>query len=280
MGVIAAHDQGSVMHPYLAVASPIGMAHRGGAREAPENSLRAFRKAVSLGFGYVETDVRATADGVPVVFHDETLQRVTDRVGRIRDLPFKEVKKAHIGNAERVHSLKEVLDHFPGTRFNIDIKEDNALEPVLDLLTRSDYLDRVCVASFSWSRLRAVRSRFGDAVCTSLAPQEVTALVARSTLGPMSAAAGFAFPKGPICAQVPRRSGAIPVVTQRFLRTAHQRDWPVHVWTINDPDQMNSLLDMGVDGIITDRPSVLRHVLDVRARRGNGHVRDVSDAQI
>lgn len=266
------------MHPYLSVPSPIAMAHRGGAREAPENSLRAFRKAVGLGFGYIETDIRATSDGVPVVFHDETLQRVTDRVGRIRDLPFKEVKKAHIGNAERVHSLAEVLEIFPEIRFNIDIKEDNAVEPVLDLLERSDCLDRVCVASFSWSRLRKARQRFGEALCTSLSPTEVTALVTRSRFGALSAGSRFILPDGPICVQVPRRSGGVPVVTPRFLRAAHDRGWPVHVWTINDPDQMNTLLDMGVDGLITDRPSVLRQVLDARYRAGNGNVRGVSDA--
>jgi glycerophosphoryl diester phosphodiesterase len=113
------------------------MAHRGGARESPENSLRAFRHAVSLGYQYIETDIRATADGVPVVFHDESLQRVTDRTGRVRDLPFSEVRTARIGDAEPVHSLQEVLDHFPGIRFNIDIKEDNAVVPVLRLLRRT-----------------------------------------------------------------------------------------------------------------------------------------------
>lgn len=271
MGAPAANHQSAVTHPYLSAPRPIGMAHRGGAREAPENSLRAFRKAVSLGYDYIETDIRATADGVPVVFHDETLQRVTDRVGRIRDLPFKEVKKAHIGNAERIHSLKEVLEHFPQTRFNIDIKEDNALEPVLKLLAASDYLDRVCVASFSWSRLRAVREAFGPAVCTSLAPPEVAALVTRSRFGALSAASRFVFPKGPVCVQVPRRSSGVPIVTARFTRMAHSMDWPVFVWTIDDPAEMNSLLDGGVDGIITDRPSVLKQVIEARSRRSAGN---------
>ena len=262
-------------HPYLDAAPPVAFAHRGGAREAPENSLKAFRQAVSLGFDYIETDVRATADGVAVVFHDESLQRVTDRVGRIRDLPFREVKKAHIGNAERVHSLQEVLEHFPRTRFNIDIKEDHAVGPVIDLLGRSDHLDRVCVASFSWRRLRVVRVRFGEAVCTSLAPQEVTALLSRSRLGPLSVGSRFVFPTGPTCVQVPARAAGVRIVTPAFLRQAARRGWPVHVWTVNDPSDMNRLLDAGVHGIITDRPSVLRQVLDTRARR---NVSDLSNA--
>lgn len=275
MGRPTPDNWGAVTHPYLAAAPPVAFAHRGGAREAPENSLRAFRRAVSLGFEYIETDIRATADGIPVVFHDESLQRVTNRVGRIRDLPFSEVKKAHIGNAERVHSLKEVLDLFPHIRFNIDLKEDNVVIPILDLLSESDYLARVCVASFSWARLRAVRARFGEAVCTSLAPQEVSALVSRSRLGRVSFPSLLAFPKGPACVQVPRHASRVPIITAALVRHAHERGWPVHAWTINDPAQMNALLDMGVDGIVTDRPSVLRQVMDARLRR---NVRDVSNA--
>ncbi len=210
MGGPAAHHRGVVTHPYLDVAAPLGMAHRGGARESPENSLRAFRHAVSLGYQYIETDIRATADGVPVVFHDESLQRVTDRVGRIRDLPFSEVSTARIGDAEPVHSLQEVLDHFPGIRFNIDIKEDNAVVPVLRLLRRGDHLDRVCVASFSRNRLRAVREAFGDSVCTSLAPSEVGALLGRSRIGRAFIGSRFVLPSGPVCVQVPpaRRASA------------------------------------------------------------------------
>jgi glycerophosphoryl diester phosphodiesterase len=228
-----------------------------------------------LGYAFIETDIRATADGVPVVFHDESLQRVTDRVGLIRELPYEEVRKAHIGNAERVHSLEEILEHFPGVRFNIDIKEDNAVEPVIDLLGRRDYLDRVCVASFSWPRLRSVRARFGDAVCTSLAPQEVAALVSRSRFGRASVASRFVLPTGPVCAQVPRSASRVRIVTPAFVQQAHSRDWPVHVWTVNDPSDMHAVLDIGVDGIITDRPSVLKQVLADRARR---NVRGLSSA--
>lgn len=250
-------------HPYLNVTTPIGLAHRGGAREAPENSLRAFRRAVSLGYQYIETDIRATSDGVPVVFHDQSLERVTDRVGRIRDLPFSEVKKAHIGDAERIHSLQEVLDHFPGIRFNIDIKEDNAVVPVLELLRRDDHLDRLCVASFSRNRLRAVREAYGQSVCTSLAPSEVAALVARSRLGRAFIASRF-LPDGPLCVQVPPRASRIRVVTESLVDEAHARGWPVHVWTIDDAAQMHDLLDLGVDALMTDRPSVLRSVLEQR----------------
>lgn len=249
-------------HPYLATPPPVALAHRGGAREAPENSVRAFRRAVSLGFEYLETDIRATADGIPVVFHDERLNRVTDRVGRIRDLPFSEVRKARIGNAERIHSLAEVMEHFPGVRFNIDVKEDNAVDPVIEFLSQGDHLDRLCVASFAWSRLRRVRAEFGQRVCTALAPSEVAALVSRSRLGRFSLASRAVLPTGPMCVQVPLRSGGVQIVTPALLAQAHERGWPVHVWTVDDPAQMRRLLDLGVDGLITDRPTVLKGVLD------------------
>lgn len=260
-------------HPYLDSPTPLGLAHRGGGRENPENSLRAFHHAVDLGFDYIETDVRATADGVPVIFHDERLNRVTDRVGRVRDLPFSEVRKARVGDAERIHSLAEILESFPTTRFNIDIKEDNAVGPTLDVL--AGHLDRVCVAAFSWGRLRAVRSRFGDEVCTSLAPQEVAALVSQARFGRLSVASRFAYPTGPVAVQVPRRSGKVPVVTSAFIDVAAVRGWPVHVWTVDDPYEMQFLLDLGVQGIISDRPTVLKWVLSDRVKR---NVRDVSDA--
>lgn len=249
-------------HPYLATPPPVGLAHRGGAREAPENSLRAFRRAVSLGFGYIETDIRATSDGVPVVFHDERLNRVTDRVGRIRDLPFAEVRKAKIGNAERIHSLAEVMAHFPDVRFNIDIKEDNAVDPVIEFLRQGDHLERLCVASFSWARLRRVRDEFRETVCTALAPQEVAALIGTSRLGRLSLPSPAVLPRGPMCVQVPPRSRGLPIVTPALIEVAHERGWPVHVWTVDDPAQMRRLLAVGVDGLITDRPTVLRDVLD------------------
>ena len=237
--------------------------HRGVPRLHQENTLAGFRRAAALGIPAIELDVVLSADGVPVVFHDETLQRVTDRVGRIRDLTFSEVKKARIGDAERVHSLQEVLDHFPDIRFNIDIKEDNAVVPVMRLLRREDHLERVCVASFSRNRLLAVREVFGESVCTSLAPSEIAALVGHSRVGALSVS-GRVLPRGSACVQVPPHTTRVRIVTEPFIEAAHARGWPVHVWTIDSPVQMHSLFDLGVDGIMTDRPSVLRSVLDQR----------------
>ncbi len=259
-------------HPYLDTAGPLALAHRGGAHEAPENSLTAFRNAVNLGYTHIETDVRATADGVPVVFHDERLDRVTDRTGRVRDLAFDQVATAHVGSAERVHCLTEVLELFPDTRFNIDIKEDNAVVPMLRLLARGDILDRVCIASFSGRRLRAVRDAFGQRVCTALAPREVAALMAHSRLGRTTG-----LPPGAIAVQVPPRLRGVPIITPPFIRSAQSRGWPVHAWTIDDESQMHALLDLGVDGIITDRPGLLREVLSRRAQSNVSGVSDTGD---
>lgn len=248
-------------HPYLDHDRPIGLAHRGGAREFPENSLTAFQGCLDLGISHIETDVRATVDGVPVIFHDETLERVTDRVGRVRDLPFNEVGRARIGGADPVASLESVLGMFPQMQFNLDIKEDNAVEPTLDVLERTRSLDRVGVAAFSLARLRRVRQRFGNRVCTALAPQEVAVLLGRSRLPRMPVPRGLGDPTGPICVQIPPRAGRLTLVEPGLIRAAHDRGWPVHVWTVDDPAAMRALLAMGVDGLISDRPTILRQVL-------------------
>lgn len=264
MGLPAAHLVRVVIHPYLDSPGPIAFAHRGGALEAPENSLAAFRHAANLGFTHIETDVRATADGVPVVFHDPSLDRITDRAGRIRDLTLAQVRGARIAGAEPILTLAELLEEFPGLRFNIDIKEDNAVRPVLDLLSNGRDLPRLCLASFSWARLREVRRTFGSRVCTALAPQEVAALLSHSRWGRMRVAADRVLPTGALCVQVPPRTRRVRLVTAGFVTAAHGRGWPVHVWTIDESAQMHDLLDMGVDGIMTDRPTVLRQVLASR----------------
>jgi glycerophosphoryl diester phosphodiesterase len=135
-------------HPFIAEQGPIGLAHRGGGREAPENSLSAFRNAQRLGFRYFETDVRATADGKVMVFHDGTLNRVTGRVGRISSLPYSEVRRAKIGGVDQILRLEELFEEFPDTFINIDVKDDHTVEPFLAMMKDSRHCDRVCVASF------------------------------------------------------------------------------------------------------------------------------------
>jgi glycerophosphoryl diester phosphodiesterase len=241
-------------HPYFDWPAPIAFAHRGGASDAPENTLPAFQRAVDLGYRYLETDVHATADGVVVAFHDDDLLRTCGRPGRIHELPWQEVATARVAGTEPIPRLADLLEAFPDARLNIDCKTDSATVPLGDELARFGVLDRVCVGSFSDRRLARLRRRFGRALCTSAGPLEVGVL----------RLSGRALP-GPLAAQVPVTIRGVPVVTARFVRMCHRRGIEVHAWTIDDPAEMDRLLDLGVDGVMTDVPSELK---DVLSRRG------------
>ncbi|MCO5972309.1 glycerophosphodiester phosphodiesterase [Actinoallomurus soli] len=257
------------MYAYLDHPGPIPFAHRGGSPDGRENSMAAFDRAIGLGYRYLETDVRATADGVLVAFHDATLDRVTDRTGPIARLGFAEVAKARIAGREPIPRLEEILAAWPGARLNIDVKAENAIGPLTEVLHRARAWDRICVTSFSHRRLRQVRARMrllsGRDVCTALSPLGVATLRARSVGGPFGRLVRLAE-LGVPCAQVPRRVGRTPLVTEAFLRTAHALGLQVHVWTVNDPAEMARLLDLGVDGIITDEIEALRDVMTARAQ--------------
>jgi glycerophosphoryl diester phosphodiesterase len=244
---------------FLDHPGPLAFAHRGGASEHPENTMAAFDHAVGLGYRYLETDVHATADGVLVAFHDDVLDRVTDRRGAIAQLPWDEVRQARLG-AEGIPLLAELLAAWPDVRVNIDIKHADSIAPLVAVLERAGAHDRVCVASFSGKRLDRFRALTGGRVCTATGPLDIARLrLAGAGAGP--ARGRFAA----ACTQVPLRQGPVRVVDRRFLDAAHGRDLPVHVWTIDDPAEMVRLLDLGVDGIMTDRPTVLKEVL---IRRG------------
>ncbi|GAB2629351.1 glycerophosphodiester phosphodiesterase [Streptomyces capparidis] len=253
-------------HPFLDHPLPLAFAHRGGAADGRENSLAAFANAVRLGYRYLETDVHATSDGVPVAFHDPTLDRVTDRAGAIRELPWSEVRRARIGGSEPVPRIEEVIDAFPEARINIDVKAPEAVAPLVEALRRTGAWERVCVGSFSEARIAAVRGLCGPRLATSLGPRGVLALRLRSLAGrvPLDRLLGSALRRGAVCAQVPEHSSGVRLVDRAFLRAAHTRGLQVHVWTVNDPARMRRLLDLGVDGLITDNVEGLRAVLTER----------------
>ncbi|HYO35369.1 MAG TPA: glycerophosphodiester phosphodiesterase family protein, partial [Geodermatophilus sp.] len=161
---------------YLEGPTPLAMAHRGGAIEHLENSRPAFEACVAMGYRYLETDVRVTADGVLVVFHDPALDRVTDGSGRIEQLPWAEVAGARIGGREPVLRLEDLLGAWSDVRFNLDIKAAGVLAPLARTVRRMGVLDRICLGSFSDARVAAARRVFGPAVCTSLGPRGVAAL--------------------------------------------------------------------------------------------------------
>jgi len=247
-------------HPFHEHVGPLAIVHRGGAQEAPENSLAAFQRAVELGFTYLETDVHATADGALLAFHDAKLDRLTDRSGRIAELTYAEVARARIGGTEPIPLMADLLASFPSTRFNIDPKAPGALRPLADLLRRSDALPRVNLGAFSDRRLGWLRTALGSELSSSLGPREVMRLRRVSLRGGRTP-----FPLTARCVQVPPSLGRVPLVDRSFVEAAHDHGLPVHVWTIDEADAMERLLDLGVDGIMTDRPEVLRAVL---VRRG------------
>jgi glycerophosphoryl diester phosphodiesterase len=240
--------------------TPLAMAHRGGAIEHVENTMPAFEASVALGYRYLETDVRVTSDGVLVAFHDPTLDRVTDRTGRVENLPWREVQTALIGGREPVVRLDDLLGAWPDVRFNLDIKAAGVLAPLVRAVRRLGVEDRICLASFSDARVAAARRLFGPEVCTSLGPRGVAAL-RLSSYSPR--AAGLVRIQAG-CAQVPLHLGGRPLVDERFIAAAHARSLQVHVWTVDTEREAAELLDLGVDGLMTDRPGMLRDVLKDR----------------
>ena len=243
--------------PFLDHPGPIPFAHRGGASEAPENTLPAFEHAVQLGYRYLETDVHATADGVLVAFHDDRLDRVTDMQGRIDELPWSEVSRARVDGREPIPLLEDVLGTWPEVRVNIDPKADSSVDPLIETLRRTGSIDRVCIGAFSDDRIDRVRAGLGDRLCTGMGPDELVGLIRafqgeEVTFRSQAAQIPPVDPKGR------------PLATPELIEVAHRHGIVVHVWTIDDPDEMGRLLDIGVDGIMTDRPAVLREVFEAR----------------
>jgi glycerophosphoryl diester phosphodiesterase len=244
-----------IRHPYLDHPGPIPFAHRGGAADGLENTVFQFRRAVELGYRYIETDVHATADGKLVAFHDETLDRVTDGAGRIADLFWSDVSHARVAGKEPVPLFEDLLETFPEVRWNVDVKAEPALRPLLDLLERTDSWNRVCVGSFSEKRVVRAQHLAGPRLATSFGTRGVLNLRLRSWGAPLPVR------RSAVAAQVPEEQSGVPVVDRRFIRAAHARGVQVHVWTINEADRMHRLLDLGVDGIMTDHIDTLREVM-------------------
>ncbi|QCD54698.1 glycerophosphodiester phosphodiesterase [Streptomyces hawaiiensis] len=247
-----------IRHPYLDHPGPIAFAHRGGAADGLENTVRQFRCAVEAGYRYIETDVHTTRDGELVAFHDATLDRVTDGAGRIADLPWQEVRQARVAGEEPLPLFEELLETFPDVRWNVDVKAEAALPPLLDLVGRTDAWDRICLGSFSEARVVRARRLAGPRLATSYGTRGVFNLRLRSWGLPA------AVRRSAVAAQVPETHSGIQVVDRRFLHAAHARGLQVHVWTVNDAESMHRLLDLGVDGIMTDHIDTLRKVMEDR----------------
>ncbi len=238
------------------------LAHRGLALEAPENTLLAFAAALAVGVTHIETDVHASADGVAMISHDPDLERLTSRRVRVDQLTSHELRRVDLGSGQNYSSLADALDAFPETRFNIDIKSPGAVEPTVAAIRDARATDRVLIGSFSAARrLRAVRQLPG--VATSVSARAAVPAVAAANAGNLAALARIL--RGVQAVQLPVRVAGMRAVTARTAAAFHAVGVELHVWTINDPEIMDVLLDLGVDGLVTDRADLALEVVAARS---------------
>jgi len=242
----------------------LAVAHRGGAGLAPENTLAAFERSYALGLRYLETDVRVTSDGVCVTVHDSDLSRVTGSRAAGARTPvartdWSRLRQARVGGTELVPRLEEALDAFPDARFTIDLKDPRAIGPLAAALRRCAATDRVCIAGSADRWLADVRAVLGPRVATAMGWESLARLAVAARVG----ASPYGVVRAPF-AHVPLRLGRLPVFVDRLVGMAHELGSRVLVWTVDEPAQMHRLLDAGVDGIITDRPDLLREVMVAR----------------
>jgi len=238
------------------------LAHRGLALDAPENTLLAFAKAIALGADYVETDVHASADGIAVVAHDPDLVRIAGREGRVDQLTLAELRKIDLGHGQSFCTLAEALDAFPETRFNIDVKSRAAVPGTIDAIVAAGASHRVLVSSFDERRRLAVLRGLPGVVSSASARRFLMALLgAKAGLSPVVRAAL----RGLAAVQVPEKAIGLRITTARMIARLHAAGVEVHVWTVNDPQRMRELLDLGVDGLVTDRADLALEVVRSRA---------------
>lgn len=248
------------LHPFLDRSGPIAVAHRGGSLEAEENTLAAFERAVGLGYDYVELDVHLTRDGQVVIHHDQSLTRMFGVERDIAQMTLADLATLQTAKGATVPLLEDLLHAFPELRLTIEVKSDAVIAPLAEIITRHDALDRVCIGSFKPQRTLAARKLLGERLCWSPAHADVARLWATGWGLPLR----MDFP----LVQVPSHWKGVPIVTTRMMQAAKARGIKVQVWTVNEEPQMQQLLDLGVDGIMTDRPSLLRRVLQDRKNWG------------
>ena len=240
----------------------LAFAHRGGAAYGPnvgrENTRHAFGEAVALGYRYLETDVHATADGGLLAFHDPLLDRVTDGLGAVAGRTTAELAAVRIGGRDPIPTFAELLETFPEARFNVDAKADAAVDLLADTVAAHDAHDRVCVSSFSPARLHRLRHRLGRRVPTAVSARGVVLHRFAPWLTRVLDSPAPAL-QVPLETRLGRRT--VRITTPGLVRAAHRRGKQVHVWTVDDRATIERLIDLGVDGIFTDRPDTLRTVL-------------------
>lgn len=250
-------------YAYLDHDGVLAFAHRGGDRVAPENTLAAFQDAVDSGYTYLETDVHASADGVVYAFHDDDLQRMVGEPVAISKLTAKQIDALRVAGGHAIPRMADLFEAFPKAKFNIDAKAWPVVDPLCDLVQQTQTHDRICIGSFSDARIKKVLRQIGD-VCHSFGPLAAV----RFRLAALSRAK-LSFAQG--AGQLPIRQFGVPMVTKASVDYAHKCGLQVHVWTINTESTMHELLDMGVDGLMTDDCALLKKVLLSRNLWGAAH---------
>jgi glycerophosphoryl diester phosphodiesterase len=249
---------------FLRGTGRIAMAHRGFTSfRLPMNSMGAFHEAAKLGFRYVETDVRATRDGVAVILHDRRLAPESGVSGAVDRLYWRDVRRAHLRAGESIPALEELLAALPDMRVNIDIKAASAIDPTVDVIERLNAHNRVLVTSFSDRRRRRALRLLSKRVASSAGTGAFLACLAARTPG--SRAYAWRMLRDSDCIQLPPHFGGVPIITPGLVRAVHASGRQVHAWTVDDPGAMHALFDIHVDGIITDRADLLRDVLMARS---------------
>jgi glycerophosphoryl diester phosphodiesterase len=265
------------MHPFFDVPRPIVIGHRGAAGDCPENTLFSFDTALRQGAQILESDIHVSRDGVPVLLHDPDLERTTDGHGPAADLDWADLRRLDAayhernewgetplrGTGIRIASLEEAFATFPEARFNLEIKSEDprATRATLDLVQRFDRADRTLLAAGENPIMEILR----DALSRHPVRPAVGASLAEIVQAVASATSGAAMPEGVMALQVPPSFMGNPLITPAFVDHAHDHDVQVHAWTINDLAEIESLLEIGVDGIVTDLPGQMRSWLDRRS---------------
>jgi glycerophosphoryl diester phosphodiesterase len=268
-----------VRHPFFDPPAPLVIGHRGCAGEVPENTLESFARGLECGAVILESDVHLTRDGVPVLVHDDDVARVSEGTGRVAELPLAELRRLDAGfrfspdgashpfrgKGLRVPTLREAFEAFPAARFNLELKQDlpGIVEASVALVAQFERADRTLLTAEQGALMRRLCARLeAEAVpaARGASAEEVQAFV-RCALD------GEAPAPGPLALQVPVDFRGQPLVTARFVDFAHRHGMQVHAWTVNDPAEMTRLLDLGVDGLVTDFPGRLHALVAARARR-------------
>ena len=245
------------MKDYLNYNGLAVMAHRGGSLEAPENTIESFKYAIEIGSDIIETDIQLSSDGVPYIFHDDDLKRIPGIEKNFNDLLASEIDELNIFGDFKIPTLEETLKQFPDTKFQIDFKTDEVVDPAIEIINKFPHIKKnLCVASFSSRRLQKIKSKLTD-VTYSMGPHEVLKLLLKS----------FGIYRGEVggdCLQIPIYRYGIKIVTKRFVDFCKRENIKISVWTINSTEEMDYLIDLDVDGIITDKPKALINLLASR----------------